>query len=234
MKKYVAALAALAVVGTAGVVYLSDKIEDTPTDSTTTTTTSSYSQSYDSSTTKNSVTVDKTEEESTTSTTKEDEKEYTFDAEIDSVSGDVLILIPDKNSDVAKSADKITVGLKNVKTVDKNGKSVKSDDVKNFSDITITYDGTVMETYPAQVKATKAVLKNRTDCNVYFCLDDGKVIDVITIPVGSDLESADMPNAGAYCPDGYHFEGWLSGSKVVYGIADIQDSMSLTAKIRKD
>lgn len=234
MKKYVAAIAALAVAGTVGVVYLSDKIESTPVDSTTSSSTS-YVQSdngYDSNDKESDNKKDT--EKTTSSTTEKQNKIYTFDAEIDSVSGDVLILIPDKESDVAESADKVTIGLKNVKVVDSEGKKVKADDVKNFGDITVTYDGTVMETYPAQVNASKVVLKNRTHCNIYFCLDDGKVIDTLTVPVGSDLESADMPNAGAYCPDGYHFEGWVSGSKVIYGIADIENSVSLIAKIRKD
>lgn len=236
MKKYVAVIAAIAVAGAAGIFYVSEKMDDVSVDTTTASSTSSVSQSVDSYSGNDSVTVNKTQEaESTTeSTTLNDKEEYTFDAEIDSVSGDVLILIPDKNSDVAKSADKITVGLKNVTVSDENGKSVKSDDVKNFENITVTYDGTVMETYPAQINASKAVLRGRTHCNVYFCLEDGEVIDTLTIPVGSTLESADMPNAGAYCPDGYHFEGWLSGSKIVYGIEKIRDSMSLTAKIRKD
>ena len=78
------------------------------------------------------------------------------------------------------------------------------------------------------------MLTDRTDCNVYFCLPDGEVIDTVRVPVGATLDSADMPNAGAYCDDGYHFEGWQLNGATVYGVADIEQSISLVAKIRKD
>ncbi len=234
MKKYVAVIAAIAVAGAVGVYYVGDKMDDTS--ASTTTSTSSYSQKIDSDSGEN-VAVDKTNEKTTTTTsttTEKKNKEQTFFAEIDSVSDDILIVVPDKSSAEGKSYNKITFGLENVKTVDDKGKSVSLDDVKNFNSITVTYNGNIMETYPAQLKASKVVLSDREKCNVYFCLEGGKVIDTLTVPVGSSLESADMPNAGAYCPDGYHFEGWLLGSKTVYGIEKIEDSVSLTAKIRKD
>lgn len=234
MKKYVAAFAALAVVGAAGVMYVNQKMDtDTPADQTTSSTTS-YVQS-DGSYTGSGVAVNNAvTQSSTTESTTESQKEYTFDAEIDSASGVTLTLKVDKGSGAVKSADKITVSFNDVETVDSKGNTVKADDVANFKNATVTYDGTIMETYPAQVKASKIVLLNRTDCNVYFCLPDGEVIDTVRVPVGSTLESADMPNAGAYCDDGYHFEGWQLNGETVYGVTDIQQSVSLFAKIRKD
>ncbi len=230
MKKYVAVIAAIAVAGAVGVYYVGDKMDDTAD----TSTKPSYSQQVDGDEVITANNNDKTTTTSTTTTTTKPAKQQTFSAEIDSVSDDILIIIPDKGTEERKSYDKITVGLKNVKVLDENGNKVSSDDVKNFNKITITYDGNIMETYPAQIKATKAILSDRERCNVYFCLEDGKVIDTLNVPVGASLESADMPNAGAYCPDGYHFEGWLLDSKTVYGIEKIEDSVLLTAKIRKD
>lgn len=234
MKKYVAAFAALAVVGTVGVLYVNEKMDtDTP-DEQTTSSTSSYVQSDDSYAQSGVAVNNAVTENNTTESTTKEQQEYTFDAEIFAVAGVNVTLNVDKNSDVAKSADKVVVSFDNVEVVDSKGNKIKHDDVANFKNATVTYDGTVMETYPAQVKASKIVLKNRTDCNVYFCLPDGEVIDTVRVSVGSTLESADMPNAGAYCDDGYHFEGWQLNGETVYGVADIEQSVSLVAKIRKD
>lgn len=234
MKKFVAAFAALAVAGAVGVMYVNEKMDTDAEQSTTSTT--SYAQSGDSYT-QSGVAVNNTTPQSTTSTTEsitEKEKEYTFLSEIDAVSGTTLILKVKSGDGGVRQGDKISVSFNNVKTVDANGKTVKEDDVANFKNATVTYDGAVMETYPLQVNASKIMLSNRTDCNVYFCLPDGEVIDTVRVPVGSTLDSADMPNAGAYCDDGYHFEGWQLNGQTVFGVADIEQSISLVAKIRKD
>lgn len=235
MKKYIAALAALAVVGTAGVLYLDNKMDtEAPADQSSTTT-STYSQSGSSKTTGSTAAAigDKSQTQST-ETTSEKAKEYIFNAEIDDISGTSLKLKVEEDSGAAKSADKIVVDFDGVEAVDSQGKRVKADDVANFKNVTVYYDGTIMETYPAQVKATKIVFKNRTDCNIYFCLQDGEVIDTVTVPVGSTLDSADMPNAGAYCDDGYHFEGWLLNGEKVFGVDNIRTNITLVAEIRKD
>ncbi len=233
MKKYVAALAALAVAGTVGVYYVNEKMDTGSPDEQSTVSTSSYVQSDDSYT-NNGVAVNDDVTADSSDKTDEPAKEYTFDAEIVSVSGDSVTLKVDSDSDLAKSANKVVVSLDSLKVVDSASKSVKADDVENFKNATVTYDGTVMETYPVQIKASEIVLRNRTDCNVYFCLDNGEIIDTVNVPVGSTIDSADMPNAGAYCEDGYHFEGWLLNGETVYGVEDLQSSISLTAKIRKD
>ncbi len=236
MKKYIAAFAALAVVGAAGVLYVNQKMDtDTPEESTSSSSLSYYDLDDDNKDSYSKpVMSNKTEPSSTEESTTQPIKEYTFDAEIDAVSGDSLVLKVDENSDVYKSADKVYVTYNGVKTVDTKGNTVKNDDVGNFKKATVYYDGTVMETYPAQVKASKIVFEGRTDCNVYFRMPGGELIDTVTVPVGAALESADMPNAGAYCDDGYHFEGWLLNEKIVYGVSDIQTSITLTAKIGKD
>ncbi len=236
MKKYVAALAALAVVGTAGVLYIDKKMGTDSPSPETTTTTSSYSQKIDSHT-GNSVAADsdKTQPQtSETTSSKSNKEEYIFNAEIDDVNGTSLKLKVEEDSGAVKSADKIVVDFEGVESVDSQGNKVKADDVANFKNVTVYYDGTIMETYPAQVSASKIVFKNRTHCNVYFRLPDGEVIDIVTIPVGATLDSADMPNVGAYCDDGYHFEGWTLNGEKVFGVDNVKSSISLTAEIRKD
>lgn len=232
MKKYIAALAAVAVLGGAGVFYVNEKMDDTSVDTeTTTSATSSYSQSADSDESDSvAVNNDVTEE----NTTEKEKKEYSFTAEIDSVKGGSLMLLVKEGEEILKSGDKVSVGVKDVEVVDSKGQKIKTDDIGNFETATVTYDGSVMETYPLQVDALKITLKNRTDCNVYFCLEDGEVIDTLTVEKGSSLESADMPNAGAYCSEGYHFEGWTLDGETVYGLEKVDDSVSLIAKIRKD
>lgn len=234
MKKYIAAIAAVAVVGTAGVMYVSDKMDtENPDDQPTTSTSSTYHQSEDDYTESDKSGEGSSETDEPESTSA-DKKEHTFDAEIRNVSDTGMNLSVDKNSEEYNSADKIFVSFGNVSIVDSDGNEVKADDVENFTDVTITYDGNIMETYPAQVKASKITLRNRTGCNVYFCLPDGRVIDTVKIPVGSDIESADMPNAGAYCDDGYHFEGWTYNGETVHAVSDVESSISLIAKIGKD
>lgn len=234
MKKFVATFAALAVVGAAGVMYVNEKMETNAPDEQSTTsptyvqTDSGYSNKV---TTTNK---DVTSTSTTTQSTTEKIKDYTFKAEIDTVSGTSLTLKVKSGDGGVKAGDKIIVSFDNVKTVDSDGDTVKADDVANFKNAVVTYDGTVMETYPLQVKAAQIMLTDRTDCNVYFCLPDGEVIDTVRVPVGATLDSADMPNAGAYCDDGYHFEGWQLNGATVYGVADIEQSISLVAKIRKD
>ena len=91
-----------------------------------------------------------------------------------------------------------------------------------------------METYPLMVHAEKIVLSQREKCNVYFYLD-GKIIKTLTVDIGASIDSADMPRAGAYCDDGYHFENWIDESgKAVYALENIKDSVVLNAKISHD
>ncbi len=231
MKKYVAAFAVIAAVGVAGALYVNEKMDDTTVDTDTSTTSSSYAQQVDG----NNVDTDDADDNKTEEApTEQDKKESTFYGEIDSVKGNTVTVIVNDGEEILSSGDKVAVGFNDVEITDSNGKKIKDDDVGNFKNATVTYDGTVMETYPLQVNASKIVLKNRTDCNVYFCLEGGENIDTLTIPVGSTLESADMPNAGAYCPDGYHFEGWTLNGETIYGISEINDTVSVIAKISKD
>ena len=69
-----------------------------------------------------------------------------------------IIVEPNENEAIRKSADKIAIGL-----------GEKNDMIYMVgTNVKITYDGTVMETYPAQVNAIKIELKSADQFNLVF------------------------------------------------------------------
>ncbi len=235
MKKYIAIIAAIAVLGAAGIVVVEKRSNKPDTDKETT----SYSQTAvrsgeksEAQQSKSSTVSDKTEQ---SETSKTQESTHSFNCEIDSVSGTVLLVIPDKDSGERKSSDKISLDFSKAAVTDEKGKKIAQDDIKNFSRAKIYYNGEIRETYPASITAQKIVLSGREYCNIYFYSElTGELLKTHRVPVGSNLDSADMPNAGAACPDGYHFEGWSVDGKDINGLKNITDSVTVTAKIRKD
>lgn len=232
MKKFLAIFAAAAVVGTSCFAIIQSRKEKPDTD---TETTSSYSQTqsgYNSYTPQNADNGDSTTEQST-EVTANSAAEHNFTGAIDAVNGTSVIVKTDKNCAEYNSSDKISFSISGIEVVDENGKAVTTDDIGNFGSAKIYYSGDIMETYPAQVNAQKVILSERKYCNVSFVID-GAVVKTIKVEKGGSVDSADMPNAGAYCADGYHFECWLDGTRAVSYLADLNDSVTLTAKISKD
>ena len=144
------------------------------------------------------------------------------------------MVLPDKGESIRSSADKITFSLDTAEIVDESGAPVRADDVENFAKVKVYYKDGVRETYPASVDAQKVVLLDREYCNIYFYSDKNELIKTLRVKVGDSLESADMPNGGAYCPDGYHFVGWEYGSQIVDGIKKLTKSVTLKAVISQD
>jgi len=69
-----------------------------------------------------------------------------------------IIVEPNENEEIRKSSDKISIGLGEFNdAIYKVGMNLK-----------ITYDGTVMESYPAQIKATKIELKSAENFEILF------------------------------------------------------------------
>ena len=69
-----------------------------------------------------------------------------------------IIVKPNENEEERKSADRISVGLgENNDALYTVGTNVK-----------ITYDGTILESYPAQVKATKIEIKSAENFEILF------------------------------------------------------------------
>lgn len=79
--------------------------------------------------------------------------EYAFYGKVIEVNSNYIIVEPNEDEEERKSSDKIFIGLgENNDALYTVGTNVK-----------ITYDGTIMESYPAQVRATKIELEeNRT------------------------------------------------------------------------
>lgn len=69
-----------------------------------------------------------------------------------------IIVEPNENEEIRRSSDKISIGLRE----NNDALYVVGSNVK------ITYDGTIMETYPAKVNATKIEIKSTEDFEILF------------------------------------------------------------------
>ena len=85
-------------------------------------------------------------------------EEYSFFGKVIESTSKYIIVEPNENEGIRKSADKISIGLgENNDALYEIGTNVK-----------ITYDGTVMESYPAQINATKIELKSADNFEIVF------------------------------------------------------------------
>ncbi len=89
---------------------------------------------------------------------EQSEEGHFFYGKVVEATANYIIVEPNENEEERKSADKISIGLgENNDVVYMVGTNVK-----------ITYDGTIMESYPAQVKATKIELKSTENFEILF------------------------------------------------------------------
>ena len=90
---------------------------------------------------------------------QENEKEeYIFWGKVIESNNNRIVVEPNEDEQIRKSADKISIGLeKNNDAIYPVGSIVK-----------ITYDGSIMETYPAQINAKKIELKSVDNFNIVF------------------------------------------------------------------
>ena len=170
----------------------------------------------------------------TASAVEQDKKVNSFNADVLSADGNVyeVEIISESNGIPKGSKVKVSVDKKHL--YDNNGKTVRADDFVNFKKAQVIYTGDILKTSPLSVNADKVILSQREKCSVYFYID-GKNIKTLTVSVGASLDSSDMPNASAYCQDGYHSDGWQDESgKTVYSLENITESVVLSAKISHD
>jgi hypothetical protein len=105
------------------------------------------------------ITQDATDDGSTTNngndTTSEGEqpRDDTFQAEIIE-SGSTLLITPDLESNEYRSSDKMSVSLVDTVITDKDGEKIAREDLKAGDIIEITYNGMILESYPAQISAS--------------------------------------------------------------------------------
>lgn len=87
-----------------------------------------------------------------------DEKEYSFFGKVIESTASYIIVEPNENEEIRKSGDKVSIGLGEYNdALYEVGTNVK-----------ITYKGTVMDTYPLQVKTTKIEVKSADDFEIVF------------------------------------------------------------------
>ncbi len=91
-------------------------------------------------------------------TVNHEQNEKSFFAKVIEADASYIIVEPNEDEEERKSADKISIGL------DKN-----SDTLYMFgTNVKITYDGTIMDSYPAQIKATKIEVKSAENFEILF------------------------------------------------------------------
>jgi hypothetical protein len=82
------------------------------------------------------------------------EELYSFRAEIIE-GGDTLLITPSEDSNESRSSDKISVNVATAVLVDETGTTIKTENLVAGDILVITYNGVILESYPAQITATK-------------------------------------------------------------------------------
>jgi hypothetical protein len=85
--------------------------------------------------------------------TSEDESNIVFKAEVIEI-GNSLLIAPDQESNEYKSSDKISVSLNDTKLLNSEDKEITKEEIKVGDIIEVTYNGVIMESYPAQINAS--------------------------------------------------------------------------------
>ncbi len=98
--------------------------------------------------------------------------ETTFRAEVIEA-GDYLLIAPDKDSSEAKSSDRISVRTAQAVITGEDGEEITLADLKPGDFIEVTYDGIMMDSYPAQISASAIrVTGHNTLLDGYLALID--------------------------------------------------------------
>ncbi len=84
----------------------------------------------------------------------EGEETYSFQAEIIEV-GTTLLITPGEDSNEARSSDKIAVSFGDATLVDEKGLTIASEELLVGDILVITYNGVILESYPAQITASR-------------------------------------------------------------------------------
>lgn len=115
-----------------------------------------------------------------------EENEKSFYGKIIESNVSYIIVEPYEDEEEKKTADRIFVGLgENNEALYMVGMNVK-----------ITYDGIIMESYPAQIKATKIELKSADDFEIFF--DDKNSMESLKIYTILDKSETDKYNYTIY------------------------------------
>ena len=81
----------------------------------------------------------------------ENKDEVSFTASVLEVSESSLLVEPVEGSDELRSADKISVSIGEAKILNSQGEEISIEDIEVGTKVEIVYDGTIAESYPAQI-----------------------------------------------------------------------------------
>lgn len=132
-------------------------------------------------------------------------EELTFEAEVIE-EGETLLIAPDKDSNEYKSSDKISVNHKNSKLKDLEGKDITLQDLKVGDIVIITYNGTIAESYPAQITALEIDV-----------IDHNNLIDGYLAMI-DDIYQEDSGLNGSIDKIAVDTTGWIELSDIEKGI----------------
>jgi len=124
-----------------------------------------------------------------------------FQAEVISA-GDSLFIAPDKDSPEYKSSDKMSVNTADAKITDQKGTEITLQELKPGDILEITYNGTILESYPAQVGASEIkVIDHNIIIDAYKAMIDdiyqedsglNDSIEMITVDTTGWIELSDL------------------------------------------
>lgn len=81
----------------------------------------------------------------------EDREEVSFVATVIEINDSKLLVEPVEGSDELRSADKISVSTGQAKILDSQDKEISIENIVVGDRVEIVYDGTIAESYPAQI-----------------------------------------------------------------------------------
>jgi len=96
-------------------------------------------------------------DESDDEDTSDIDSNQVFKAEIIET-GDSLLITPDEDSNEFRSSDKISVSINDAKLLNVDGEGITKEDFKVGDIIEVTYNGAILESYPAQISASSIKL----------------------------------------------------------------------------
>ncbi len=128
-----------------------------------------------------------------TGLTKQEEV-YTFQAEV--LDADVSLLVaPDKDSNEARSSDKISVSIASENLKNANGDTITMEEVRSGDIVQITYQGVILESYPAQITADSIEVTGHNDLiDGYLALIDN--IYQVDSGLNSEIEMIALDTTG--------------------------------------
>lgn len=127
-----------------------------------------------------------------------------------------LLVSPDKDSEEYKSSDQISVGVQDASVYNKDCEKTELKEIQTGDIIEITYNGTIMESYPAQITADRVDVKETRLVDGYQAV----IEDIYNEDEGlnSDLEMVVIDTSALEALSGLEKEKLLGNLKDTFGL----------------